>query len=88
MGPPENPARFRLLPQQVFTWRREMRGSEFTESGQAFAPVLIEASPEPAAALVEGSSIEISMCGATVRIPPGSDARLVATVLRALKDRA
>jgi transposase len=79
-----------LTPQQVFTWRREMRSPATSEPMPAFAPVLIEARPAVAAApsSPEAAAIEITIGRASVRIPPGTDLRMVATVLRALKARA
>ena len=70
-----------LTPQQVFGWRREMRERPAAGALPAFAPVMIEARPPEAA-------IEITIGRVSVRIPPGTDLRMVATVLRALKARA
>lgn len=83
-----------LTPQQLFGWRRAARRrAEGTyESGVAFAPVIVaEASPigavpEAPARLGRSSAgmIEIEIGAATVRIPPGTDAATLKTVLRAL----
>ena len=56
----------------------------------AFAPVLIETRPDAARGVLgaEPAAIEIAIRGATIRVPPGADVRMVSTVLRALKARA
>ena len=79
-----------LTPQQVFTWRREMRRPAEPRAALAFAPVLIESrvAAAPVAPGAEPAAIEITIRGASVRIAPGADVRMVATVLRALKARA
>ncbi|MDZ4775790.1 MAG: transposase [Alphaproteobacteria bacterium] len=80
-----------LTPQQVFTWRREMRQPP-TSPGEAptFAPVLIEARPDVShvAPGADVGTIELTIRGACLRIPPGAEVRMVATVLRALKARS
>lgn len=74
-----------LLPQQVFGWRRELRQA----AAPAFAQVLIEPGVEPPTpASGDTAVIEITIGTASVRIPPGADTLMVATVLRALKERA
>jgi len=76
-----------LTPQQVFGWRREMRERPAGETLPAFAPVLIETRPQQPARAPE-TAIEITIGRVSVRIPPGTDLRMVATVLRALKARS
>ena len=64
--------RWQVCAQQVFTWRRELRANP------AAAP------PEANAA----APIELHLAGATLRIPPGTDAALLTVVLRALRASA
>lgn len=75
--------RWQVCPQQVFTWRREMRHPP----ALSFVPVVAEpdAAPlEPAPA----SSIEIHLAGGMLRVPPDADAALLIMVLRALRASA
>ena len=81
-----------LTPQQLFAWRRDARGGEAASGagGMAFAPVVVEAGrPSGDAAIAPARSgrlpvIEIVIGAATVRIPPGTDAATLQTVLRAV----
>lgn len=84
-----------LTPQQLFGWRRNARRREEDgggESGSAFAPVIVEAvrpcANVPTASVRPGGSssllIEIVIGAATVRIPAGTDAATLQTVLRAV----
>jgi transposase len=81
-----------LTPQQLFAWRRDARGAEAASgaSGMAFAPVIVEAgrpsADAPIAPVRPGRLpvIEIVIGAATVRIPPGTDAATMQTVLRAV----
>lgn len=73
--------RWQVCPQQVFTWRRAMRRAP---PALGFVPIVPEVSPptaEPSAA----SAIEIELAGAVLRIPSGTDAALLTTVLRAIR---
>jgi transposase len=85
--------RHALTPQQLFGWRRDARhkaGDGAGESGLAFAPVVVEASPpcfgtrtapaQPGAVRL----IEIVIGAMTVRIAAGTDAATLTTVLRAM----
>lgn len=83
-----------LTPQQLFGWRRQVRqraDRETGESGPAFTPVVVEpyrAHPDaPIAPAGPGRSrvVEIVIGAATVRVPPGIDAVMLARVLRALR---
>ena len=89
-----------LTPQQLFGWRRDARRRAVarrwaddgaSQSGSAFAPVIVEAArPCGDAPLAPGcpggsSVIEIVIGAATVRVPPGSDAATLQSVLRAVK---
>jgi transposase len=79
-----------LTPQQLFAWRRDGRGTEAASgaSGMAFASVIVEAGRSsgeaPIAPVRPGSLpvIEIVIGAVTVRIPPGTDAATLQTVLR------
>ena len=81
-----------LTPQQLFAWRRDARGAEAAScaSRMAFAPVIVEAgrpsADAPIAPVRPGRLpvIEIVIGAATVRIPPGTDAATLQTVLRAV----
>jgi transposase len=75
--------RWQVSPQQVFTWRREMRQVQ----ALTFVPVVAEPNPSPpVSALVP--PIELHLAGATLRIPPGTDAALLTLVLRAVRASA
>ena len=86
-----------LTPQQLFGWRRDARRAVARRrageraSSPAFAPVVVDAAQrgtELAVAPVglSGSlAIEIVIGSAIIRIPPGTDAGTLATVLRVVK---
>jgi transposase len=83
-----------LTPQQLFGWRRaagRLAEAGAGESGSAFAPVIVEAARpcsdlSVAPARPGGSPvIEIVIGAAIIRIPPGSDAATLQTVLRIVK---
>jgi transposase len=64
-----------LTAQQLFTWRRQMRGrSVVGKERLSFASVVVSAVP-----------IEIAFGGATIRVSAGSDAATLQAVLQALK---
>ena len=80
-----------LTPQQLFGWRRAARRRDkdgVGESGSTFVPVIVEAAPrcaDASSARADGSPlIEVVIGTATVRIPPGTDAATLQTVLRTL----
>ncbi|HXL47984.1 MAG TPA: transposase [Xanthobacteraceae bacterium] len=86
--------RYGLTPQQLFGWRRAAQRRaehEADESGAAFAPVIVEAAqlgaeaPLAPARLSGPPTIEIVIGSATIRIPPGTDATTLQTVLRTVK---
>jgi transposase len=64
-----------LTPQQLFGWRRQVRGG----SVAARAPLGF------AAVAVAQSMIEIELCGATIRVSAGSDAATLRAVLQAVR---
>jgi transposase len=83
-----------LTPQQLFGWRRaaeRLLEDGVGESRSAFAPVMVEAArpcaevPIAPAQLSGSPMIEIVIGAATVRIPPGTDAATLTTVLRAMR---
>jgi transposase len=79
--------RRQVCPQQVFTWRREMRGSA---AGRLdFVPIVPATSmslPEPAVAPARSSaSIKVELAGAVLHVAPGTDRELLTTVLRAIR---
>lgn len=82
--------RRQICPQQVFTWRREMRAGAAAQLD--FVPIVPSTSMpllEPIAAPAGSSpSIEIELAGAVLRVPPGTDADLLTTVLRAIRASA
>jgi transposase len=79
--------RWQVCPQQVFAWRREMRPGAAARLG--LVPIVAEAAaavPEvvtPPAGL--SPSIEVELAGAVLRVGPGTDGALLATVLRAIR---
>jgi transposase len=86
--------RHALTAQQLFAWRRAARRrpeGRASDSGLAFAPVIVEAArPGLDAATAPARRggapmIEIVIGAATVRIPPGIDAATLTTVLRAVR---
>lgn len=62
-----------LTPQQLFGWRRQGRATEDPER-MSFASVV-----------VTSAAIEIEIGGATIRVPPGSDAATLREILQAIK---
>ena len=74
--------RWQVCAQQIFTWRRGMRGGPSAPLG--FVPVVAEA---PTAA-APTPPIEVKLAGAVLRIPPGTDADLLTAVLRAIRASA
>ena len=88
-----------LRPQQLFTWRNEFRRREAARlqcgGAPAFTPVMIAhdrpagaAAEAPAVAAPVGAGaapIEIVLGGAIVRLHGAADAKMLATVLRAVK---
>jgi transposase len=86
-----------LTPQQLFGWRRDARQAVARRrvgdraSSSAFAPVIVDAAqPCTQVPVASGQfsgrlTIEIVIGSATIRIPPGTDAGTLATVLRAVK---
>jgi transposase len=88
-----------LTPQQLFGWRRDARravtrrrvGDRTGGSSSGFAPVIVEAArprtqvPIAPAPLSGSPMIEIVIGSAIIRIPPGTDAATLATVLHAVK---
>jgi len=67
-----------LTAQQLFTWRRQMRGQSVVgKEPLSFASVVVSAVP-----------IEIELGGATIRVPVGSDAATLRAVLQAVKAMA
>jgi transposase len=87
-----------LTPQQVFTWRRQLRQVAEGAEPQApvFVPAVIEASvrehprerKKPRGRRDSGDAvgiIEVEIDGVTVRVGRGAEAKTVAAVLRALK---
>ena len=79
--------RWQVCPQQVFTWRREMRAG--AAGRQDFVPILpatsmLPAEP-PATPTCSSPSIEVEVAGVVLRVAPGTDAGLLTTVLRAVR---
>jgi transposase len=73
-----------LTPQQLFTWRREARERAEEHRAVTFAPVVMAAPAVPDSKIAT-AIIEIVIGAATVRVPPGADAAMLALVLRAVK---
>ena len=85
-----------LSPQQLFSWRRQLRDSEAERSeadGLQFVPAVMDAGsslvPQRRAprrkAEASAGTIEVEINGVTVRVGRGADAKTLMTVLRALK---
>jgi len=82
-----------LTPQQLFTWRRQARGTHMAER-PAFVPAVAEG-PAPAVAKPRrrrrssaAAPIELEIDGVVVRVGSGAQASTVAAVIRALKARS
>ena len=80
--------RRQVCPQQVFTWRREMRTGAAARLD--FVPIVPATSlSEPTAApAVSSPSVEVKLAGAVLRVAPGTDGDLLTTVLRAIRASA
>ena len=80
--------RWRIAPQQLFTWRRRARAAArraATAGALSFVPIVADASTPAAEPDRSQAAIEVEVAGAVVRVPSGADAVLLLTaVLRAL----
>ena len=85
-----------LSPQQLFSWRRQLRDSEAERSeadGLQFVPAVVDAGSSPVPqrraprckAEASAGTIEVEINGVTVRVGRGADAKTLMAVLRALK---
>jgi transposase len=85
-----------LTVQQLFTWRRHARreaAANGSETGLAFAPVMVDDARAPGAALKRSAAtaawpqavIEIEIAGTTVRVPAGADVGTLLAVLCTVK---
>jgi transposase len=93
-----------LTPQQLFTWRRQMRSAVVagSDGGLSFVPAVVapmsKSSPLPARGKRSkprgrrrgdgGGLIELEIDGVAVRVGRGAEAKTVAAVIRALKTGA
>src|SRR3712207_4295685 len=74
--------RWRIAPQQLFTWRRRARAAArraATAGALSFVPIVADA-PAPAPAAEPDrpqAAIEVEVAGAVVRVPSGADAVLL-----------
>ncbi|MGI4939704.1 MAG: IS66-like element accessory protein TnpA [Janthinobacterium lividum] len=87
--------RWQVCPQQVFGWRRQAcleDGGSSRARGcarTAFVPIVTGVVPSPTQTAAPASAtIEVRMAGAVVRVVAGTDAALLATVLRAVRASA
>jgi transposase len=92
--------RWQLSSQQVFGWRREARagllalpadGTVASLPVPDFVPILAEPAASfamPASETAAVPVIEVEIAGAVVRVPPGMDAALLTSVLRAVRASA
>jgi transposase len=76
-----------LTPQQLFWWRRDARRRAEEESvdGTSFARVIVESGGPISPVRRKSRAIEVVIGAATVRVPHGTDAETLETVLRAVK---
>ena len=85
-----------LSPQQLFSWRRQLRESEAGGSeadGLRFVPAVVDAGSSAVPqqrtrrckAAASAGTIEVEIGGVTVRVGRGADAKTLMAVLRALK---
>jgi len=85
--------RWQLHPQQLFGWRHQARKAavsqhkgQASDAGPAFVPIVTESgAPVATASATTGSSVEIELAGAVVRVMPGADGEWLTTVLRAVR---
>ena len=78
--------RWRIAPQQLFTWRREARAAGVEARGAAamqFVPIVSD--PPAAEVATAGAGLEVALAGAAVRVSPGADPALLSAVLRAVR---
>jgi transposase len=87
--------RWQVTPQQVFDWRRQARkalAEAMTSADPAFVPIIqmghVAMSDPAAPPCRSGLRIEVRLAGADLRIAPGTDAALLAMVLRAIRASA
>jgi transposase len=88
--------RWGLTPQQLFTWRREVRQKAASSDGILFAPVFAEPQGVAPAALTSESKavtvqphmVELDIDGASVWIWRGADVGMVTSIIDALKARS
>ena len=86
--------RWQVCPQQVFGWRRKMRlgTAGGARAAMDFVPIVSAApaaTPERVPSWVApGPVIEVKVAGAVLRVPPGTDADLLTTLLRAIRASA
>jgi transposase len=92
--------RWQVCPQQVFGWRRKARmdllaltSDEADPSPPAFVPIVAEVAaipvePAPAVVCTPVPPVEVELAGALVRVAVGTDAALLASVLRAVRASA
>ena len=74
-----------LLPQHLFTWRRQAK-REAGDPPLAFTPVIVAPEPpKPTPATCREAVIEVAVAGAVIRVPSGADGATLALVLHALK---
>jgi transposase len=77
--------RWQVSLQQVFTWRREMRRGAGVPLD--FVPIMAEPTDE-VAGRAGVPLIEVQLAGAVLRIAPGTDGKVLTTVLRAIRASA
>lgn len=87
--------RWQVTPQQVFDWRRQARralAATMAPAEPAFVAIVpmaqLPASDPAAPACRPGARIEVRLAGAELRVAPGTDAALLAMVLRAIRASA
>jgi transposase len=74
-----------MSPQHLFTWRRQAK-HEADNHPLAFTPVVVSPDTlQPTPNVCREAVIEIVVEGAVIRVPPGVDGAMLATVLQALK---
>jgi len=87
--------RWQVCAQQVFGWRRQAHaeaGWTATPAEAAFVPIVAEAAPSVSRTTMPTTAasalIEVRLAGAVVRVVSGTDAALLASVLRAVRASA
>jgi transposase len=76
-----------LTPQQLFGWRRDVRGraEAASDHGAPFVPVVVDSGAPISPTGRKSRPIEVVIGGTTVRVPAGTHIETLEMVLRAVR---